>query len=129
MPNKQSFFDSISNDTRFNEDFFKKVYGYSIYDDSFLEVVGARLISVGRKDIIHEYNVWLTTWKLKHDNQMKKVARGHIDQLNKQYDQLVKDNKAKKVDECKQREIELLQQKKMLLLMKRSKQLNGSLSN
>jgi hypothetical protein len=63
MLDKRSFYESIGPDTIFNDEFYKKVYGYSIYDKEFLNQISTKLISIGKGCRIHEYNEWFNRWQ------------------------------------------------------------------
>ncbi|MFV0343440.1 MAG: hypothetical protein ACK5JH_11240 [Anaerocolumna sp.] len=91
MPDKQSFYQSINETTTFDNDFFKKVYGYSVCDDSFLPAVAAKLISIGRKDIVQAYNDWFSNWKAEDDKAMKSVANWYAKESDKEFERLQKE--------------------------------------
>jgi DNA modification methylase len=88
--NKQSFYESINQDTVFDEDFFKKVLGYSMFDVSFLDAVVAKLTRIGRKYIVDQYNAWYAAWKVEDDLQMKKIAEWFQKECDKQFDRIQK---------------------------------------
>lgn len=83
--NKETFIQSISIETKFNEAFFKKVYGYSMYDQPFLTRVANELIHIDRKDIIALYNQWYQEYKTQDDNMMKDISKWYQKECDKQY--------------------------------------------
>lgn len=56
MTDEKLFYQSINKTMVYDENFFKKVYGYSVCNELFLTAVAARLIDIGQKDIIQVYN-------------------------------------------------------------------------
>lgn len=126
MPDKQSFLQSINSETIFDGDFFKKLYGYSVYDSHFLEMVARKFVCTGRMGGIQAYNEWLKAWKAENDKKMKPVAHWYVGEVNRQYGLWVKSESERMVKACKQKEIDLLQRKKILLLTKKSILLTGN---
>ena len=88
--NKQSFYENINQETVFNEDFFKKVLGYSMYDVPFLDAVVVRLTEIGRNDVVEHYNAWYAAWKANDDQQVKKVSEWFHKECDKQFDRMQK---------------------------------------
>lgn len=126
MADKGTFFESINLGTIFDEEFYKKVYGYSIYDKEFLKKVSGKLVEIGKKEYIQTYNEWLAKWKYEYiyGNENKegliKVSRWYSKICEEQYQALIRKSKKErevKID-CNQKKKELLQQKKALLQMK-----------
>lgn len=78
MADKKSFFESISEDCIFDDEFYKKVYGYSLYDKDFLNQVTARFKSINRSYAIKEYNDWVA--KYEHE-----YLYGYIDANGKKH--------------------------------------------
>jgi len=101
MPDKQSFYQSINETVSFDNDFFKKVYGYSVCDDSFLTAVATKLINIGRKDIVQAYNDWFTKWKAEDDKAMKNVAIWYHKECDKEFERFQKEQQGKAVEEWK----------------------------
>lgn len=91
--NKESFIQSINAETEFNEAFFKKVYGYSMYDSAFLERVANVLIRIDRKDIIVLYNQWYQNYKTQDDNMMKEVSKWYQKECDRDFVKLQKQKK------------------------------------
>ncbi|MDU6265819.1 MAG: hypothetical protein E6600_15090 [Anaerocolumna aminovalerica] len=119
MPDKQSFYLEINEITVFNEEFFKKVYAYSVCDDLFLTAIAVRLTSIGRKDVIQAYNEWFTKWKSEDDKVMIKVAEWHRKECDKKWEKKEKQQR-KVMDNWEQRKIQLLTRKKQLLNLLKS---------
>lgn len=117
MLDKQSFYQSIKETTVFDEEFFKKVYGYSVCDELFLNAVATKLIALGRKEILQAYNEWFTRWKTEDDKVMKKVAGWYIKECDKEYEKCQKEQYRKAVEDWKEKRIALLKKKKKLLIL------------
>lgn len=117
MPDKQSFYQGINQNTEYNEDFFKKVYGYSICDDLFLTAVATKLIGLGRKDVVQAYNEWFARWKAEDDKAMKNVAKWYIKECDKKFKEFQKKQQGKAVEDWKEnRKADLLQKSDRELL-------------
>ena len=112
--NKQSFFEGINQGTVFDEAFFKKVLGYSLHDKPFLEVVAAKLTSIGRGDAVQAYNVWYAAWKTNDDVEMKKVAEWFHKECDREFEKRRKEHE-KVMDDWERKKIQLLTRKKQLL--------------
>lgn len=89
--NKQSFYESINKDTVFDETFFKKILGYSMYDKPFLEEVAAKLTEIDRKDVAEQYNTWYAAWKANGDAEMKKVAESYHKECDRKFEKWQKE--------------------------------------
>jgi hypothetical protein len=137
MVDKQSFYKCIDKDTVFNNEFYKKVYGYSICDKNFLGLVAKRLTEIDKKDKIKEYNEWYTSWYQvymygdENHSGMVEVSKWYKKECDKQFESLSKNvrpmiEKNGVSENWEQKKLELLLKKKKLLLMQKSKQLIGS---
>jgi hypothetical protein len=82
MADKKSFFESINKDTQFDDEFYKKVYGYSVYDSGFLDMVTKKLIEIEEADKIQAYNDWFAKWEHEY-------LYGYIDANGKKKDGLL----------------------------------------
>lgn len=76
-----------------NEDFFMKIYGYYYSDKGFAYKVASRLLQLGRKDTIREYNQWLARYYEQENAMLKEVAKKQIEELNDWYEREVKKHK------------------------------------
>lgn len=104
--NKQSFYESIDQDTVFDEAFFKKVLGYTMYDKPFLEAVAVKLAGIGRKDIVQTYNAWYAAWKANDDAEMKKVSEWYGKELDRDFKKRERKQQEKAVEEWKENRVE-----------------------
>lgn len=87
MVNKQSFYESINQDTIIDETFFRKVLGYSMYDKPFLRIIAEKLASIGRSDAVQAYNAWYATWKATDYQRMKKIAEWYHKECDREFAQ------------------------------------------
>ena len=101
--NKRSFYESINHDSVFNEEFFKKILGYSMYDKSFLEAVNTKLAKIGRNDVITKYNSWYAKWKAEDNLQMKKVAEWYQKECDKTYKRMISEHQREVVTKQSER--------------------------
>jgi len=125
IPDK--FLVSINGLSSFNEEFNKKVCGYSMYDREYLQQVVSKLLQINRKDIILAYNEWYLFWNLEQNKELKRVAEWYVKECEKKYRDLNSTEmkpERKVIKECTKEEL-LLQKKKLLLekklLMQQSK--------
>ena len=114
--NKSKFYESINENTDFNEDFLKKVYGYSVGDSTFLIEVSKKLWSIGKKEIIIAYNEWFGNWKKKQDEVMKDVAAWYQKECERNFEKLRNERKERAVSECKQILQEMSDRELLILL-------------
>lgn len=98
--NKEKFLQSITATMAADEDFFKKVYGYSYCDSGFLSKAAGKLLAVGRKDIIEKYNQWFARYQEQRGKELKEVAHWYARQIDDWYEREVKKcNKEQQVTE------------------------------
>lgn len=87
MPDKQSFYQGINETTIFNDEFFKKVYGYSVYDNAFLDLASSKLISIGKNYAVQAYNEWFDRWQNEDNQILRGVARWYQKKLDNEWEQ------------------------------------------
>lgn len=120
MPDKLSFYQGINETTVFDDEFHKKVYGYSICDELFLPAVATKLTGIGRKDIIQAYNEWFARWKAEDDKAMKSVAKWYLKECDKKFEEFKKEQQGKAVEEWKESLRSLTTEDLILLLLNNS---------
>jgi len=96
VADKQSFYEDIKENSIINEDFFKKVYGYSVCDDPFLTTVANKLISISRKDVVQAYNEWFSSWQKESKLAMKSVSEWYSKECDKQFERLLKEQQRRR---------------------------------
>lgn len=94
-PNKENFFLSINKDLEADEDFYKKIYGYSVTASAFPAKVANKLIEVGRKEVIQGYNQWLQGYLAEDKEKMKEAAAWLQKEIDKEYERHRKENENK----------------------------------
>lgn len=99
--NKQVFFDSIKNESIFNDEFFKKVYGYAVSEKEFISKVAVELKRIGRGEVIAAYNEWYQEYLRQDKEEMKKVASWYVDKCKEWYKSEVK--KVRKYNDLRDR--------------------------
>lgn len=97
MVNKQSFYEGINKDTSIDDDFYKRVYGYSVCDDLFITAVSDKLCSIGRKDAIQGYNEWFSKWQEEYNQMMKGVATKYREECERKFEKLQKEKQGETV--------------------------------
>ena len=99
-----------------DEDFFKKVYGYSYCDSGFLSKAAGKLLAVGRKDIIEKYNQWFARYQEQRDKELKEVAHWYARQIDDWYEgETKKWNRKNYSKNSETQRLKLLKKKKELL--------------
>ena len=91
MPNKIDFLLSITKDLKADENFYKKIYGYSVTDSAFPAKVANKLIEVGRKDVIQGYKQWIKRYLEENKEKMKEVAKWMQKEIDKEYERYRKE--------------------------------------
>ena len=91
MPNKNDFFLSIDRGLKANENFYKKIYGYSVTDSAFRTRVTNKIVEIGRKEVIEEYNLWLSNYLEEVNLSMKEAAIWLRKEIDEEYERRVKE--------------------------------------
>jgi serine/threonine protein phosphatase PrpC len=145
MADKKSFFESINECTVFDDEVYKKIYGYSLYDDDFFKLVETKLIQIGKQDNILAYHEWVKKYEYewlygyvdstgKEHKGVIEVSRWFAKECERQWQELVKKSRERVVKKDWKQEQEreqnytqkadLLQKKKELLRLKKLLLLN-----
>ncbi|GAA4653961.1 hypothetical protein GCM10023142_10990 [Anaerocolumna aminovalerica] len=132
---KQSFLLSINQDTVFDNEFYKKVYGYSVLDKEFIKIVASILYKLDKQDVAKKYNSWLRNYNEEQSQIMKSVSNWYSKECEKKYgiikkEQVCNENvveiprrkEVRSSEEWKRKRKELLLQKKKLIIMQNLKQ-------
>lgn len=72
--NKKEFLMTIKPGMVVNEEFFLRVYGYSLYDPEFLNQVANILLKQRNIFAMKSYNKWLSDYKKAEKEEMKIAA-------------------------------------------------------
>ena len=111
---KAEFYQSIKADTPVTFNFCKMLYGYSMYDQAYLDAVLDKFRGFGRDKVKYIYGFYLC-WELRIENEMlKPIARDMSEKFNKEFERKVKDAKWKKKQELLERRKQLLMQKSQI---------------
>lgn len=91
-PSKEQFYQDLNADTFCGFQWCKKLYGYSMYDKSFLERVFARLDELGRDRVKVIYGLFLK-WQMADELKADKEAGAYErEMIDKNYERQVKEN-------------------------------------
>ena len=89
---KAEFYQSINEDTPVSYNFCKMLYGYSMYDQAYLDAVLDKFSGFGRDKVKYIYGFYLC-WELRIENEMlKPIARDMSEKFNKEFERKVKKN-------------------------------------
>lgn len=132
MADSKSFLESIEAETDFDDWFFKRVYGYSLYvDTDFIQKVNDELNRVNRKDVVADYNDWLKKYKDEKDKQDKEAGEWLHKRINDWYNRQLRETQGYSRQAIETQEItevdewEQIQEQKALLLKKKLLLLKG----
>lgn len=117
----REFLQSIRPDMRLTKDFFKHVYGWEMDYPGFADQAISTLESAGCSRAREYYDNWVREYEAERDAVLKRVSIWYGEELKRR--RAEKERKVSK--ERKEREIELLEKKKRLLMQK-SQLLTGS---
>lgn len=112
---------SIRPDMRLTKDFFKHVYGWQISYHGFADQAISALEAAGCSRAREYYDTWVQEYKAERDAMLKRVSVWYVQELK--HRRAEKERQVRK--ERKEKEIELLE-KKRRLLMQKSRLLTGS---
>ena len=90
--NKEEFFQSIGSDTEADEDFLKRLYGYSLYDPPFLDAVLNKFRSYGRDAVRYIYSYYLYCELRAEREMLQPIAREMAKKIDRDYERQVKEN-------------------------------------
>lgn len=90
MDSKEEFYQSINEDTFAGADFCRKLYGYCLTDDAFLEKVMEKLKALGRDKVVYIYSAFASTYIHFQMQEEKKVAFWLAERIDRNYERKVK---------------------------------------
>lgn len=90
-PSKEGFLSSIRPDMKLTWDFFKRIYGYSLYEPEFAEQALTALEAAGCSRARDYYKTWVNEYEAEHDAEMKKVAAWYVEECKKQWEKRQKE--------------------------------------
>ena len=115
MASRKELLDSIEPNMRLDRAFFLKVYGYELTWTGFAEIAITKLKNAGCSRAGQYYTSITAAWQQDHDQELKKVATWYRGYCEEEYEE----RKRKAVKECKEKEMELLEKKRALLMKKK----------
>jgi len=86
MADKKSFFSSIDKNVIPEEVFFKKILGYGMYEEEFLDRVLLKLVSLGREDVVESYKEWYQKHQGEQQGKVGTVSKRYVGKEVKQYE-------------------------------------------
>lgn len=90
MASKEEFYQSINYDTYAGADFCRKLYGYCLTDDTFLEKVMEQLKALGRDKVIYIYSLFVRLELHFEMQEEKKAAPLVRERIGRDYERKVK---------------------------------------
>lgn len=111
---RQQLLDSIHPGMKLDKDFFLRVYGYEITWPGSADEAVSKLEEVGCSKAREYYNKTVSEYQRKRDEELRPIARQIRKRWEADWEKLVKGSEERR----RQKEIELLKQKRQLLLRK-----------
>ena len=104
-PSKEELLASIRPDMKLTWDFFKWIYGYSLYEPEFAERALIALEAVGVRRARDYYKTWVSKYEAERDAEMKNVAVWYAQECKKQWEKRQKEGEGKRLEEMSNREL------------------------
>ena len=105
MPSKEELLASIRPDMKLTWDFFKRIYGYSLYEPEFAERALIALEAVGCSRARDYYKTWVNKYEAEQAAEMKKVVAWHLEECKRQWEKRQKEGEGKRLEEMSNREV------------------------
>ena len=90
-PSKEELLASIRPDMKLTWDFFKRIYGYSLYEPEFAERALIALEAVGCSRARDYYKTWVNKYEAEQAAEMKKVAAWYSEECKRQWEKRQKE--------------------------------------
>jgi len=91
MPSKEELLANIRPDMKLTWDFFKRIYGYSLYEQEFAERALTALEAVGVSHARDYYKTWVSKYEAEQAAEMKKVAAWYVEKCKRQWEKRQKE--------------------------------------
>ena len=104
-PSKEELLVSIRPGMKLTWDFFKRIYGYSLYEPEFAERALIALEAVGCSRARDYYKTWVNKYEAEQAAEMKKVAAWYSEGCKRQWDKRQKEGEGKRLEEMSNREL------------------------
>ena len=104
-PSKEELLASIRPDMKLTWDFFKRIYGYSLYEPEFAERALIALEAVGVRRARDYYKTWVSKYEAERDAEMKNVAVWYAQECKKQWEKRQKEGEGKRLEEMSNKEL------------------------
>lgn len=83
-PSKEELLSSIRPDMKLTWNFFKRIYGYSLYEPKFAEQALTALEAAGCSRARDYFRAWVSKYEAERDTEMKKVAAWYAEESKRQ---------------------------------------------
>lgn len=94
--NKTEFFRGIDWEAPLSRDLITKLYGYSMYDNTFLVDVLAEYEKHGRAGVKYVYRLYVNLEEQHRKQELKPIARGLVKQIDANFERKVKEYESNK---------------------------------
>ena len=85
-PSKEELLSSIRPDMKLTWNFFKRIYGYSLYEPKFAEQALTALEAAGCSRARDYFRAWVSKYEAERDTEMKKVAAWYAEECKRQWE-------------------------------------------
>ena len=114
-PNKEALLALIQPDLKLTKEFLKHIYSFELSYSGFSEQAIAALEAAGFSRARACYDIWVTEYETVCKAEMKEAAKWYSKECEKQWEKKQKGSEAKRIIQA---EVELLKQKRKLLMQK-----------
>lgn len=104
-PSKEELLASIRPDMKLTWDFFKRIYGYSLYEPEFAEKALTKLEANGCRLARNYYLAWVSKYEAERNAEMEKVSVWYAKECKKQWEKRQKEGEGKRLEEMSNREL------------------------
>lgn len=105
MPDRKELLDSIRPDMKLTWDFFKRIYGYSLYDPEFAEKALTTLEANGCRLARDYYLYWTSEYGAEQAAEMKEVSAWFGAECKRQWEKRQKEGEGRRLEEMSNREL------------------------
>ena len=84
MTSLNDLLESINPGMRLTKEFFRRVYGYELYNPGFADMAVSRLEAAGCSRARCYYEAWVSEYEAKYEKEMKEVAAWYHKRLREE---------------------------------------------
>ena len=109
MASLNDLLESINPGMRLTKEFFRRVYGYELYNPGFADMAVSRLEAAGCSRARCYYEAWVSEYEAKYDREMKEVAAWYHSRLREEFRKTKKRQKEGERERARQQQMQFQQ--------------------